>query len=433
MHRLLVTEYLKTHTIAELEAEHGVCARPNATLDKLSLNYDQIQAISGDRLMEQCRGVVIRPHGWSVSVVKLDRFNGDLNRKDAPWRHVTFPDGIDVLAWPMERFYNDGDTAAAAIDWERARILEKLDGTMCVLYWDPLHEKWHVATRSVPEADLPVRAGDMHIGDMTFAELFWRSMSKTIFSTGDFEKAYADEQLTFAALPLLSKRVTYVFELTGPHNKVVVDYTDEHVTLLAARDLDTGLELDVRKLGAPFGAWIPVVKEWPVIDVVTLREHVHTFPGDVCEGAVVFDDEHRRKFKNKRWLMASRFKDTIGSSKRGALRMIIDGTWDDTVSEISPDVMQQFKRMAEGLRTFLGRIDANFTTWAAQAPSMPGENMRKSFALLVQQCPPGERSPAYFQLWDGKHASAVDWLRDTHAAKRLSDGLVDDLLSKISM
>ena len=43
-----VKEYLRRHTFRELEEEHGVCARPNATFDKFALNYDQILSKPGD-------------------------------------------------------------------------------------------------------------------------------------------------------------------------------------------------------------------------------------------------------------------------------------------------------------------------------------------------------------------------------------------------
>lgn len=433
-HMPLVLEYLRTHTFAQLEAEHNVCARPNARLDKLSLNYSK-EAKSGNKLTEQCRGMVIRPAGWSSRSVPLDRTMGDMVRKDASWRHEVLSAGAELLAWPMSRFYNDGDPAAAELDWAQARVLEKLDGTMCVLYWDPLHAQWHVATRSVPEADLPVRAGDLLIGSMTFAGLFWRSLSATI---SDSRACPSSSMVGEVFSHALEKRTTYVFELTGPHNKVVVDYAQERVTLLAARNIDTGHEHDLRSLPHPFGTWVPLVQEWSLSNPCVLKEHVKARAGNECEGAVVVShgagpEPARRKYKNDRWLMAARFKDTIDTSRRGALRMVIDGTWTPEAAEISPDVMQQFVHLSEKLQAYLARVDANFAVWSARAPKMPGENMRKSFALLVQACPLTERSPAYFQLWDGKATSAAHWLQCLSDAKKLSDGTLDDILEKIDM
>lgn len=428
-HSPLVLEYLKTHTLMQLETEHGVCARPNARLDKVSLNYDQTMIRSGDVLAEQCRGMVIRPRDWLTV-----QPSAGPSPKDGPWRHQVLSGGVELLAWPMSRFYNDGDPAAASIDWAHARVLEKLDGTMCVPYWDPHHDRWHVATRSVPEADLPVKAGHLVIGDMTFADLFWRSLSATIARARS--RIASNEHVGPAFLECLQRRVTYTFELTGPHNKVVVDYPDERVTLLAARDLDTGRELDPRTLGGPFGPWVPLAREWDLMDPNALRQHVKTYAGNVCEGAVVVSwgedpEPARSKFKNDRWRMAARFKDTIDSSRRGALRMIADGTWTPTSAEISAEVQAQFMRLHQGLVAYLTRVDANFRTWHDAAMVSDDPNMRKTFALLVQTAKPADQSPAYFPLWEGKVDSAMNWLTSLAKADKLTDGTIDAILDKI--
>ena len=164
----LVIEYLRNHSFQQLEDEHGVCVRFSNDGSKASLNYDQILVKNGDPVAEQCRGMVIRPTQFDIKVF------GDA-WKQAPVGNV------DVLAWPMNRFYNHGDANGAQLDWDdsRLRIYEKLDGTMMVVYWDPLHSRWHAGTRSVPEADLPIRKDHMEIGDMTFSELFFKALRAT--------------------------------------------------------------------------------------------------------------------------------------------------------------------------------------------------------------------------------------------------------------
>src|SRR5579863_220361 len=171
---LLVKDYLLDHSFQELEDEHGVCARPNATLDKFALNYDQILTKSGDPVAEQCRGMVVRPHELP-RLTQTDRKTGLID-----WKNKQVGP-IDVLAWPMNRFYNHGDAAAANIDWSHPslKVYEKVDDTCIILYWDPLHDKWHCGTRSVPEADLPIQVGHMEIGDMTFSQLFLKALAAT--------------------------------------------------------------------------------------------------------------------------------------------------------------------------------------------------------------------------------------------------------------
>ena len=161
----LICEYLLTHTLQQLEDDHGVCARPNKTLDKIGLNYDQFLVKNGDKLAEQCRGLILRP--------LADLTEGNLKSRVVGETHV--------LAWPMNRFYNHGDFNEAPISWSDhgLRVLEKLDGTMIVMYWDPKYNKFCTATRSVPEADLPIKQGHLEIGDATFSDLFWRAYHET--------------------------------------------------------------------------------------------------------------------------------------------------------------------------------------------------------------------------------------------------------------
>ena len=123
----LVKAYLRTHTFQQLEDEHGVCARPNATGDKFSLNYDQILVKNGDPVAEQCRGMVVRPHEFEF----MDFMEAFTQRG---WKNTRVGE-VDVLAWPMNRFYNHGDAAGAQVDWSDPglRVYEKLDGTMMVV------------------------------------------------------------------------------------------------------------------------------------------------------------------------------------------------------------------------------------------------------------------------------------------------------------
>lgn len=439
MNQPLVLEYLQTHSFNELEAEFGVCARPNSRLDKFSLNYDQCMSRKGVELSDQCRGMVIRPFAWEELRRQDAGSTGefapdDVFSKTARWRSTFFTSGFELLAWPMCRFYNEGDAAAAHVDWNSAVVLEKLDGTMIVLYWDAIHNQWHVGTRSVPEADLPIKAGHMEIGDTTFDGLFWRALDETIRANGGHahEDHVQGGSLVAQFLARLNKQVTYVFELTSQFNRVVVRYDVPRVTLIAARNIQTGLEVPIAD--GLFHGTVPAATTWPVRDLGALKEHVASMNGIDCKGAVVLDASghpfKRLKVKNRSWLLASMFKDTIDTSRRGAMRFIIDGTWDDAVTEVPPDVRREFERLANGLRRHLIDINTNYAVWRDAAVRAPSSNPRKEFALMVQAAPPLQRSPAYFQLWEEKYADASAWLRGISAAGKLSDSLVDDILAK---
>ncbi|MDE1867846.1 MAG: 2'-5' RNA ligase, partial [Thaumarchaeota archaeon] len=101
-----------------------------------------IEAPKGHPIVEDCRGLI------------LDSENN--------W---------NIVALPFKRFYNYAEGHAAKIDWSTARIQEKVDGSLCIVYF--YDNKWHVATRGMPDA-----GGEVNGHNFTFAELFWKIADK---------------------------------------------------------------------------------------------------------------------------------------------------------------------------------------------------------------------------------------------------------------
>jgi hypothetical protein len=120
-------------------------------------------------------------------------------------------DNWEVVCYPFNRFFNIGEGAAAEIDPKTMRVYEKVDGSLCCLYW--YDNQWHVCTRNSPDA-----GGNVFDEEYTFAQLFWNTFNLNGFSTSELE-------------PWL----TYMFELTAPENMVVVSHTEYKLTLLGAR------------------------------------------------------------------------------------------------------------------------------------------------------------------------------------------------------
>jgi hypothetical protein len=160
----------------------------------------------------------------------------------------------------MDRFYNEGDPYAAKIDWSTARIEEKLDGTCCIVYFDHVKNEWHVATRSVPEADLPFN--DWHPTVRTFRDLFFHAA------------------LNEAILDVMDKEYTYVFEVTSPLNRIVVKYDDHRVSMIAKRHTSSGVEYVTCPL-----ANAPI--RWHFNTLADLDKFVNAADPSVLEGAVV--------------------------------------------------------------------------------------------------------------------------------------------------
>lgn len=406
----LIVDYLKTHTFQQLEDEHGVCVRFSRDGTKCSCNYDQLLVKSGDKLAEQCRGMVIRPTEFTPSL------HGD------KWKE-TIVGNVQVLAWPMDRFYNHGDSAAALIDWtcNGLRIYEKLDGTMVVLYWDELLGKWCAGTRSVCEADLPIQAGHLEIGDATFHDLFVKALVATrAASQGEPINVLMTQP---EHVTELNEELTYVFELTSQFNRIVVEYTSPSVTLLAVRHTSTGQELNIHEVNLPH---VPRPKSWLLSDVEALVAFVDQAEPSKLEGAVVIDGSFRRlKVKNKSWVMASRAKDGVTSSPRNALECVIAEKVDDVASLLPGDVADKLHAMQANYVAYCASIDEAFVRLKAEA-----DGSRKRFAELVMLS--GDWTPAYFQLWTGKATSTREWIRSMYDNGKLSATILDTLLERSS-
>lgn len=431
---LLVREYLRTHSFRQLEEEHGVCARPNSRHDKFSLNYDMVMAKPGDRVSEQCRGLVLRP-------VEALHVTG--------WEDVIVGH-TEVLAWPMERFYNHGDSNAATIDWadRGLRVYEKLDGTMIVVYWDPSHARWYAATRAVPEADHPMN-GDLD--PMTFSDLFMCALRETreaaegrplpwarcsMCGVQRDEAAHPDlpcpkDDVTahdwsvvdgYDRIVHLNKELTYVFELTSPKNRVVVRYDEPRVTLLAARHTQTGRELAIETMRLEH---VRRPMTWEFKDVLALEGFVDRSDPAKLEGAVVCDSRFRRlKVKNKSWVLSSRAKDMVTVSRRSALEAIIMGKIDDVLPLLEETIAEKLLTMNDQARAYFVSVDRKFAMLHADAAGN-----RKHFAeqVLISDDWP----TPYFNLWDKKAPTTLSWLQRLSTAQKLTSTMLDTILARM--
>ncbi len=403
----LIKSYLKNHTFQQLEDEHGVCVRFSNDESKFSANYDQIIAKNGDQLTEQCRGMVIRPLQFEK------KYFGD------EWKDAIVGD-VEILAWPMNRFYNHGDPAAAQIDWADSslRVYEKLDGTMIVLYWDPLYQKWCSATRSVPDADLPIFAGHLEIGDATFSDLFMRALVET--RGGVTWTVDGPDKVVH-----LNQELTYVFELTSPYNRVVVKYDAPRVTLLAVRHTKDGNELRIEDVRMQH---VQRPRVWDLRDPISLAAFIDSANPAELEGAVVCDSQFRRlKIKNKAWVMSSRAKDMVTSSPRSALECVILEKLDDVIPLVEKDIGDKMLEMQVQYSHFCEKIDKNVTKFKLEA--VQATNPRKRFAEQVML--ENDWTAPYFQLWENRAPGARALIKSMLESGKLSSTSLDTIIEKM--
>lgn len=407
----IVIEYLRQHSFRDLENEHGVCARPTTTFDKFSLNYDSILSSKGNPVSEQCRGVVVRPHDA----------NKFFKVGDA-WKDIIVGE-LELMAWPMARFYNFGDVACSEIDWsdQGLRVYEKLDGTCIICYWDKQQEKWHAATRSVPEADLPIFADHIEIGNMTFSQLFMRALVET---REDLSGPLTWEPKEIHEVIHLNKEVTYVFELVSPYNQIVVAYPSPRVYLLAARHTASGREIPIEEIKLQH---VHRPKTWPLKDAVSVGALVNSADPSELEGAVVCDSKFNRiKIKSMAYVLAHKSKDTLTASPRNALEAIILEKIDDVIPLVPKEVGERMLKMQSAYAQYCRSVDDNFSRFHAEAAGN-----RKRFAEQVLLT--NDWSAPYFNMWENRSRTAREWIKTTCEKNRLSVGTLDRILSLLDI
>ncbi len=190
-------DFLRENSVEELQNRYSIQVKQHSKYPNLHLfKYNQIESDMSEPIVQLCRGVI------------LD--------KDQFWLPVCFP---------YTKFFNAGEEKAADIDWKSARFYEKLDGSLCQLYY--YDGKWNVATSGLPDA-----AGKVNAGFLTFEELFWKVWAELKYE-----------------LPKITD-YCYLFELMTPLNRVVVNHVENRIVLHGVRSLMTFKEHNPERFAA---------------------------------------------------------------------------------------------------------------------------------------------------------------------------------------
>lgn len=392
-----VIEYLRDHSLAQLREEHAVNARVcEARPYKVSLNYDQIEARDENPIAQECRALILR----TANGLAID-----------PTRPLG---NAVVMARAFDRFFNHGQGAASSIDMERARVQEKLDGSLCVVHFDDIAGAWHVATRSVCEADMNVNGGGL-----TFRGLFELAL----------REAHGLSWVAFTER--LDEWQTYAFELTAPENRIVVDHQRRGVTLIGCRDTRTGFESWPHAIDIG----LPVVESMRLPSLDDVLAYVRDRDPKKHEGVVLVEERApgrfaRVKIKNADYLALSRMKDALGSP-RAIMSLILSARLDDALP-----LMGDFDRArAERVAARVGaKLHAHASAYERLCARIGGEHgsreHRKAFAIAGRS-EPGLWFEVAMAQYTGGCASAAEYID----AKRSATGeyphaLTDQLLAE---
>jgi hypothetical protein len=346
---MIVQDYLRNGgTLEDLAAQYAIKAtRGKLHPNLVSLKYDQIHSPFAEPLVRECRGVVLdEADNWAC------------------------------VARGFDKFFNYGEGNASEIDWSTAQVQEKVDGSLCMLYF--YDGEWRVATSGTPDASGSVSDG----WDGTFAGLFWNTWEK--------QMCYDIEDM-----PWWASMYTWLFELTTPHNRIVVPHDYASLTLLAVRHSNG--DYVVQEYRDIFESLFQCVRHFPLTSFEEIAASFATINPLQQEGYVVVDRAGKRvKVKHPQYVALHHLKD--GASTKGFIEVIRRGEVPELLTAF-PELQEEFERLQrayDGICLDAGREYERLHTIPTQ----------KEFALEAVKTP----YPAVlFALRNGKVATVSEF------------------------
>lgn len=302
-----IQKYIQKYGLDTLVKNHNLTMKETNGL--ILLKYNQAKSDLKKQVVKESRGIILEK------------------------------DTYKVISMPFARFTNYSDSYADKIDWNTARVQNKLDGSVIQLYY---YNGWNVGTSGTIEGD-----GVLKEGGQTMAQIFHSVVGED----------FTDE---------LNKDYIYVFELTTNQHTIVTKFDDDDVTLLTIRDktkIDNGsygeLPREVVEMIAN-GLQLSVVEEYNFSNIEDIVKNFKelTFQD---EGYVVVDDNFKRiKVKNPAWIAAHFNKDR--SLNKNKLIDIIKSNEITEFVESYPNTEKSLKHMKvkyDEIKDFLLFIDKN--------------------------------------------------------------------------
>jgi hypothetical protein len=347
-------------------------------LDLVSFKYSQFDSDFGQPFVKLCRGLVL-----------------DAN---------TF----DAVSFPFVKFHNAAEQHADKIDWKDCYVEEKVDGSLCKIV--KLHDgNLLVSTNGTIDAAKAPVAEQLGCKAKNFKEL----IEEGLWHYGlDFEKLAG----------MLDFDKTYMFELTSPFNRVVVQWHETKLTFLGCRNNITFQEESY--IGHPLSKVFDTPRVFPLHSLDECIAAAKELGKDE-EGYVVCDkDFNRVKVKSPLYVSLHTLAGNYVLSYERALDIVRSNEVDEVLSyfpEFKDSLMAvkarldehiaSLKKSEEEMKAWMCMNGYEWKPWLVQN----GGKCRKLAADMVFRTfnHPGDG----FMLLDGKFKDAEALVRAMPASK----------------
>jgi len=338
-------EYLRQHGLETLcEKYHIKATRHRQYPDLICLKYSQIESPLGEKIVQQCRGIILdSSQNW------------------------------EIVSYPYDKFFNYGEGHAVAIDWSQAKVYEKLDGSLIVLYF--YNGKWRVQSSGTPDA-----AGEVNGFGFSFAELFWKVWQELGYQ-----------------LPVETD-YCFIFELMTPYNRIVVQQTINQIVFHGIRNTQTLLEAEPTIWAEKYG-W-ELVKSYALTswkEVIEASQHLDPMNS---EGYIICDANFNRvKVKSPQYVAISHLRE--GFSTRRMIEIILTNEGEEFLAYF-PEWTELYQKVKDKYQSLVAEIEGVYR-------QHEHIEVQKDFAFAVKHLP---YSGILFSLRARRVAGVKEALRD---------------------
>lgn len=347
-------------------------------------HIDQVRPV-----IENVEGFIMaeRDWGWVANYVQMGphvfpevQSDADAIRREC--RGLIFDKTGRLISRPLHKFFNIGERAETMpdlVDLSQPHvILEKLDGSMI---------------RPIPMETGVYRLGTkMGVTDVSMQAEVWL-----------VDHPFYNQFIRWC----IESNLTPIFEWCSRKQRIVIDYPEDRLVLIAVRYNHTGEYEPYHRLqdyAATYNLDLVRTYEGTVHSMVHLMQETHDMQGQ--EGWVIrFDDGHMLKLKASEYVTIHKAKENILREK-GVIEMLLDEKSDD----VKPFLIEEDRRRLEEYEdAFWHGISVTIHQWEntdRQMRERYTRDQRKEFALDDANKLDPYLKTAIFKAWDNPN---YDW------------------------
>ena len=304
-------------------------------------------------------------------------------------RGLIIDEKLNIISLPFEKFGNYLESYAHNdIDLKDSKVVEKLDGSNFVLYYDQLNKKWCVQTLGQIEGEFEVTSFQNKNEDFTWSEMFWETFRTYTVNVPKFVNA-------------LSKDYSYMFELCSPYNQVVVKHVTAKLYFLGLRNKVTLLEEN--PISCPLHYLLDTPKQYEFSGLHEIRKVCMNDLTSQEEGFIVVDSMFRRvKMKSLKYV-EEHYVSTVQTLK--SITNVVFQNEDSEYLTIFPEHTELINEIKKELVLMGDEIDKLFSTLKN---SMIDQTNAKEFSILVESLKRDFKKSHLYHLFNNRYKNGLD-------------------------